>query len=326
MKIREMISGQNKISLYIKLKEIKTAKNGNKYTAMTLADGEQEIMAQMWEDLSDSMIYEVGKVLSFIVEKGEYAGRPSYKVVSGVPDLEADVSKYIESTPYTPEYMYNEIMETIKGMKDADYQSVAGNIVYMHREKLMNSCGAKNIHHAIKSGLLWHVFSMLQMAKAIAPLYPINSDILYAGVILHDIGKIEQLDTNDKGMTEYTVPGNLIGHICLGDAIVCRYAAIAKRKVPEEKLEIIRHMILSHHGRYEWGSPVLPMIPEAMILHYLDMIDSREYQFDKYQKSTAPGTFSERIGTLDKMPVYNPINTEATSPVDFTMWQDGQEG
>lgn len=320
IKIRDLVNGQNKISLYIKTKEIKTAKNGNRYTSFTLRDGEQEITALMWEDLSDSVVYEPGKVLSFIIEKSEYAGGPSYKVISGVPDAEADISKYVETTPYSPEYMYEEIMNTIKGMKDADYQHVTGNIFFMYREKLKKSAGAMKIHHAIESGLLWHTFTMLQMAKAIAPLYPINADILYAGIILHDIGKIEQLETDSKGFTKYTMPGNLIGHICLGDAIVCKYAAT--HPVPEEKLEIIRHMILSHHGSYEYGSPVLPMIPEAMILHHLDMIDSKGYQYVKYQKATAPGTFSERIGTLDNMPVYKPINKDAEASIDFSMWQE----
>jgi 3'-5' exoribonuclease len=132
---------------------------------------------------------------------------------------------------------------------------------------------AKSIHHAFRSGLLEHVLSLCGLAKLVAPHYPsVDADLLIAGVVLHDIGKIYEL-TYDRSFG-YSTEGQLIGHI----SIAMRMMSDKLREFPDFPVELrnlVEHMILSHHGLLEFGSPKVPAFPEALLLHYLDDLDSK---------------------------------------------------
>lgn len=145
---------------------------------------------------------------------------------------------------------------------------------------------------------------MLGIARQLHELYPsINKDLLYAGIILHDIGKIKEL--SGVVSTTYTLEGKLLGHITI---MVEEIAEMAKELQVEEKEEvlILQHLILSHHGKAEWGSPKPPMVKEAELLHIIDLIDAKMNMLDKALDKVQPGEFTERLFAMDNRSFYKP--------------------
>lgn len=158
-------------------------------------------------------------------------------------------------------------------------------------------------HHEFVSGLSFHVVSMLRLAKSIADLYPtVNRDLLYAGVILHDLGKVIEL--SGPISTTYTLEGNLIGHISIVVEEVSKMAD--ELGIEGEEVVILKHVLLSHHGKGEWGSPKPPLVREAEILHQIDLMDATMNMMDKALRHTKPGEFTERVFGLDNRSFYNP--------------------
>ncbi len=168
----------------------------------------------------------------------------------------------------------------------------------------MHFPAAKRHHHALKGGLLYHTLSMLKIGMVLAPLYPfINADLLYAGIILHDLGKVDEMISDPNGIvSDYTTEGKLLGHIVTG---------IADLKLKGEELGtdpeillLLEHMLLSHHYEAEYGSPKRPMFAEAELLHHIDVIDARMNTMERIQNTLEPGTFSDNQWSLDGIQVY----------------------
>src|SRR5690625_4315052 len=144
---------------------------------------------------------------------------------------------------------------------------------------------------------------MLQIAKGLCDIYPkLNKDLLYAGIILHDIGKIHEL--SGAVATSYTVEGTLLGHISIMVGEIKEVAA--QLKIEGEEVLILQHLVLSHHGIPEWGSPKPPLVMEAEILHYIDLIDAKVNMLTRALDKTKPGEFTERVFALDNRSFYKP--------------------
>jgi 3'-5' exoribonuclease len=162
-------------------------------------------------------------------------------------------------------------------MRSSSFEPVVQEILTANETDFRRAAAAFGNHHARRGGLLEHTAQMLRCAVALAPLYPnVHASLLYAGVILHDIGKIRETNYPAQGfVAEHTIPGELLGHIADGVAQV----VAAWSKVWGDSGIVMRdhllHLVLSHHGQNEWGSPVTPKTPEAILLHQIDMIDSR---------------------------------------------------
>jgi 3'-5' exoribonuclease len=146
---------------------------------------------------------------------------------------------------------------------------------------------------------------MLRAARAILPAYPwLNQDLVYAGVILHDLCKIEELDSDSLGVVrDYTENGLLLGHLVLGVARI-QQAADALG-IAGEPVSLLQHMMLSHHGEEAYGSPKKPMFPEAELLHWLDLLDARMNEMQTVLSKIKPGVFSEKIWSLERR-LYQP--------------------
>jgi 3'-5' exoribonuclease len=164
---------------------------------------------------------------------------------------------------------------------------------------------AKN-HHAELSGLLYHMKRMLMTAERICEVYTnLNKDLVAAGVIVHDIEKLNEIEADTMGMASgYSFEGQLLGHLVQGIKSIDKLAE--ELGVGEEKKIMLEHMILSHHYEPDFGSPKKPLFPEAEILHYLDMIDARMYDMQEALDATFPGEFSDRVWTLDNRRLYKP--------------------
>ena len=172
-----------------------------------------------------------------------------------------------------------------------------------YQDQLIIFPAATKNHHDYASGLIDHVVSMLKLSSAICDLYPtLNRDLLYSGVILHDIGKVIEL-SGPVG-TMYTVEGNLLGHI----SIMVNEIGLAatELKIEGEEVMLLQHLVLSHHGKEEWGSPKKPMIQEAEMLHYIDNIDAKMNMLKRALDKTQPGEFTERLFPLDNRSFYKP--------------------
>ncbi|HML45949.1 MAG TPA: HD domain-containing protein, partial [Clostridia bacterium] len=167
-------------------------------------------------------------------------------------------------------------------------------------DALLTFPAAQRLHHAERGGLLHHTLGMLRLARPFVELYPIlDRDLLYAGVIAHDLAKISEMFADELGtVSEYTPEGLLIGHLVRG---VVNIELVGREEgVDPQTMLLLQHMVLSHHGEPEFGSPRKPMFPEAEILHQIDLIDARMNEMTAALKRVRPGGFTEKIWSLDR--------------------------
>lgn len=214
---------------------------------------------------------------------------------------EVDVSEYVKAGWIPAEVLKERIYAYVEAIENPTMAALMKAIMKDYDKDFFAYPAATRNHHDFYGGLATHVLGMLDLAKQLCMLYPmLNRDLLYCGVLLHDIGKTVEL--SGAIVTEYTTQGKLLGHISIMQAEV---AAKAKELGLEgEEVLLLRHMILSHHGVYEYGSPVLPMIPEAEMLHMIDNIDARMQTMQKALEPIAPGDFTSRIFALENRSFY----------------------
>lgn len=280
------------------------AKGGSRYLVLTLSDGEQTISANYWNCGKDEFQAEEGKVLELKIDSKLYKGSASYTVQSYLVTGE-DPGAYIPSAPKKPEEMYEQIYSVATGL--GVYSPVVCYLLEQNKERLLFWAAGKSVHHNIRGGLLYHVHTMLLTANSIYKVYskifPLDKNLLYAGVILHDIGKVRELSCSNVMNIDYTPDGNLLGHLFIGAEMVGQCAR--DYGIEKEKILLLQHMLVSHHGKREMGAITLPAIPEAAILHHLDCLDAEMYMYRTAREETNPGEMSDRIFALECR-VYNP--------------------
>ena len=184
-------------------------------------------------------------------------------------------------------------------------QRIVRKMLAKYKTEFLTYPAAMTNHHDFVSGLAYHVHYMLRTAEALCDIYPsLNRSLLYSGIILHDIGKVKEL-SGPIGTT-YTTEGNLIGHIVIAVEEISMIAA--ELEIEGEEVLLLKHLILSHHGKLEYGSPKVPMLKEAEILHFIDNIDARMMMMDKHLDNTDKGKFTDRIFPLENRNLYKPEN------------------
>jgi 3'-5' exoribonuclease len=195
-------------------------------------------------------------------------------------------------------------MSRINAFEDEELRTLCLSFYEGEKERLMYWPAAMSNHHAEYAGLLYHVKRMMMMGERACEVYTnLNKDLLLAGVALHDIEKLNELDSDENGVVpEYTLEGKMLGHLVMGvHTIGDRCAELG---ISEEKCLLLQHMSLSHHYEPDFGSPKKPLFPEAEMLHYLDMIDAKMFDMQEVLEKTEPGKFSERVWTLDNRTLY----------------------
>ncbi len=235
-------------------------------------------------------------LVSAVVTAGVYQGSPSY-TVSTLKEAPATarIEDYIESAPLSGEEMYKCILDILRSRLQAEGDhllKLTERIYEDNKEKLLRWSTAKSVHHNCYGGLLYHTYRMMLAAKSLTDVYPLTSEVLLPAVALHDIGKIEELQTDELGVADYTNEGNLLGHTLLGIVMIDDTARKLFGETPDEKTEDmlrqLKHAIAAHHGRLEWGALAVPATREAMLLHELDMIDSRVHPVREDQTGLCP--------------------------------------
>ncbi len=216
-----------------------------------------------------------------------------------------DPVNFVKRAGMSRDQMEEYIDQTIFEITNATYNRIVRSLLSKHADAFYTFPAAKSNHHDFAGGLAFHTISILRQAHAIVSQYDgINAPLLYAGAILHDLGKTIEL--SGPVATEYTLAGNLLGHISIMDAEISETADKLGIDPESQDLLLLRHMILSHHGLLEYGSPEQPKILEAEILHHLDELDATIVMIQGATKNIEPGQFSDRVFGLDNRRFYKP--------------------
>lgn len=290
------------LAIVIAVSEGKSSK-GSKYLSITLQDSTGTIEAKKWDaQPSDEAIFALKKVVAVDGYPLIYnQSQLQFKVVDAEPVSVYDTEDLIMKPPVDRKLLEDKFLSYLDDIKDEEIKTIVNEIVLNKYNKLLLHPAAKTNHHEYAGGLLHHEVSMLDLAKAISTLYPsINKDLLYGGIILHDLGKTIEL--SGPIATEYTIQGKLIGHISIIQTDIIE--AAKKHNITGEVVTLLQHMVLSHHGKLEYGSPVLPLILEAEVMYQIDNMDSKIVMINKALKDVEVGGNSTRVMGLDGRSFY----------------------
>jgi 3'-5' exoribonuclease len=296
------------------LKQQRTTKSNKPYLNLILGDKTGQLEGRIWE-LSDPRIakdFERGDIVKARGSASRFDDRLQMKVdqLRKAAASEVDKGDLMPSTTYDVAELWRKLLEFLESFTNPDLKRLLTamlndpELAAAYRE----APAAKQLHHAWLGGLLEHVISLLTLADRVAPHYQLlDRDLLMTGVILHDIGKVRELSW-EIGF-EYTVEGSLLGHIQIGSALAER-AMDALPSFPPRLKTLVLHMILSHHGKLEFGSPKLPMIPEALALSFIDDLDAKmqaiQVEFDRCIREGKPGDeLTGKVWALDQRQLLN---------------------
>ena len=287
----------------------KSAKNGTFYLDMVLGDKDGEIYAKMWDYREEATpLPQVNTVVKVRGLLQQYNGNDQFIVQRIRPTVAEDnisMTDFVKSADCEGEVMLEAIYETVNAFSDEDIKKVVLGMLQDNKEKILTFPAAEKLHHAMMGGLLYHTLSMLKLAQCVSSIYPcIDKDLLYSGVILHDIAKMREYTLNDAGVIDgHTVEGVLLGHLVMGAEDIGRKCD--ELGVPVEKKYLLQHMIASHHGKPEFGAAVRPGFIEAEVLSQIDLLDANMYEMADAVKDVKPGEFTGRLWMLDNRRLYN---------------------
>ncbi|MDP4083943.1 MAG: 3'-5' exoribonuclease YhaM [Bacillota bacterium] len=302
------VGEQIELFLLIKSATKGLASNGKPFLTLILQDQSGDIEAKLWDVSSeDEKSYVAQCIVKVSGDLQNYRGKSQLKIRqirSALPSDSVKLEDFLASAPVSQDEMSSKLTQYIFEMKNPNIQRITRHLLKKHNSDFMEYPAATKNHHEFVSGLAYHVVSMLDLAKAISTLYPtLDRDLLYSGVILHDLGKVMEL--SGPVSTVYTTQGNLLGHITIMVNEIGK--AADELGISGEEVMVLQHLVLSHHGKAEWGSPKPPLIKEAEILHYIDNIDAKMNMLDRAMERVKPGEFSERIFALDNRSFYKPV-------------------
>lgn len=291
----------------IKRCEEKKTKNGASYLDLIIGDKDGEMPAKLW-DFSGKEIFEEEMVVKIRGTVEQYNGKDQFRIAQIRPAAAGDdynLSELVPSSEVGGQQIFNMLLKRAEAFKDPDFKAITTTILNEKKDLLINCPAAFKLHHAMIGGLMLHTMSIVRMAEEICRIYPnINKDLLLAGAILHDVAKTWEFSLGKTGLVKgYSTEGELIGHLVKGAMYV--EEAGKKLNISREKTVLLEHMILSHHGVPEYGSPVRPMFLEAEILSALDTLDAEIYEFNSATSKAEPGKFTERQWSLDNRKLYN---------------------
>lgn len=293
--IADLKEGQNVADLFlISRKNLAETKNGKPYLALAVMDKSGTMEARIWDDASRlDALTEVGQVVALEGQVKQFREQLQMNISALRPMVEGSVPLdcFMPASRRSVPEMKAELVGLIDAVSDSFLHTLLTSIF---RGKVLKEFSmapaAKMMHHAYLGGLLEHTLSVTGLAVRLAEHYPgLDRDMLIAAALLHDLGKIEEFSFTTVPF-DYTDSGRLIGHLVLGSEMVRREAGQIDG-FPPKKLDRLIHLILSHHGRHEFGSPSLPMTLEAILLHHLDDMDAKVNYIGRLSEQVASGTY-----------------------------------
>ena len=307
-KIQAFLEGEKiKQKLLIKHSNKGMTAKGAPYLNLVFQDDSGNIEGKKWDvSEEEEMIFKIGNIVEVEGDVLKYKNSLQLRVNGGIliSPTESDPTDFIKKAPQDRKTMQKELFEYIEGIKNKNIKLIVDEIIKENYLSFSTFPAATTNHHEYASGLLYHTLSMLKLADALCQLYPsINRDLLIGGVILHDVGKTKEL--SGPLVPKYTVEGNLIGHISIIQADIANIAK--KHSITGETPVLLQHMVLSHHGKKAFGSPIEPLIKEAEILSFIDNLDSKINIIERELAEINEGEFTKKIYPLEDRSFYKPI-------------------
>ena len=283
----------------------KKDKNGNGFLdLLVIGSDKKEYPAKVWR-FDNNGQFEQNDVVEIEYTLDNYKGKAQLTITS-IKKAPSDMIKdFIPASEYDGKVVFSMLLNKVNEFKDEDLKAIVKDIMLTNREALEVYPAAYRLHHAIVGGLMLHTASIVEMAEKTCEVYPnINRELLLSGAILHDVAKTFEMQTGKTGLcTGYTVGGELIGHLVKGAIFIDETAK--KLGIESEKVTLLEHMILSHHGVPEYGSPIRPMFLEAEILSTLDALDATIFEINTATAKVDAGDFTDRQWALDNRKLYN---------------------
>ena len=295
-------------------KQHRTTRSAKPYISLILGDNTGQIEARIWDPADPRVAVEFskGEVVKIRAAVSKFEGVLQLKIerLRKLAATEFDRSDLLPATTYNIDELWTKVEQAVASFTEPDLQRLITAVLAdpAIRAAFGEAPAAKQLHHAWLGGLLEHVVSLIGLADRVVPHYPmLMRDLVLTGILLHDVGKIRELSW-ETGF-EYTLEGQLLGHIQIGAALVEKTIDNLPDFPPRLKT-LVLHMILSHHGKLEFGSPKLPMIPEALMLNFLDDMDAKMQtiatEFEKSaRQGKGPGEMTDRIWALDQRTMLN---------------------
>lgn len=289
--------------------------NKSNYLSITFQDESGLIDAKLWnatdqqmdEICVGSVVHAIGDIIKYNDDRQMKIGR-----IIDVSYDEQEQVKYLTKAPLSAEEIKPLINHYAEAIDNEIMKKIVTSLLDDHADKYIIYPAASKNHHTFVSGLAFHTVSMLKIADTLLEVYPtLNQDLIYSAILLHDLGKVIEL--SGPVVPSYTLEGKLLGHISITQSLI--YEKAQELNLEGEEVTLLQHMVLSHHGKLEYGSPILPQIKEAEIVYLIDNIDARMNMFDKALENIEYGEYSKRIFSLENRMVYKPLMYKKT-PVE----------
>ncbi len=318
MNFKSLPNGMSEGFVILKKCEEKKAKNGSTYLDIIIGDKDGELPAKLWD--YNGGLFEEEMIVKIRGNIEQYNGKDQFRVSQIRPAAASDeyqLSDLVPASEVGGQQLYNRLVKKVNGFKDDELKRLVLEIITGKKQELITCPAAYRLHHAMLGGLMLHTASIVEMAEAICKIYPnVNRELLLAGAILHDTAKTWEFEFGKTGLVKsYSTEGELIGHLVKGAMYVDE--AAKKLGVSAEKATLLEHMILSHHGVPEFGSPVRPMFLEAEILSELDTLDATIFEINDSTSKVEAGKFTDRQWALDNRKLYNHGLSSTEHKVNF---------
>lgn len=307
LKLYELTPEMSGVAITALISHVTQGKNNKSiYLNLQLQDRTRTIEAKLWNATQEQVTtLTKGVVVDVVGDVIKYNDELQMKItkISTLPSDPEQQLQYLKSAPLSREDMDASFREYLAALKNPTIKAITEALYEDYREDYLIYPAASKNHHEFVSGLAYHTLCMLQMAKAVALIHPeLETDYLYAGIMLHDLGKV--LEFTSPILADYSLQGKLVGHISIASALIHEKAAQLQLEGEEEF--ILQHLVLSHHGKQEYGSPVLPLIREAEVIYLIDNLDSRIQMINKALDMVEDGEFTKRNFALDNRSFYKP--------------------
>lgn len=305
--IKDLQDGMNANGVYL-LKNVTKGitTSGLNYLNIILQDKSGIVDGKKWDiNAEDLEIFKVGSIVEIEAEAYLYRDKLQVKIFKGksVDEAKANLTDLLIESPIKIEELIDLLNHYRNSVVNTDCKKITDAIFEKYYDRFINFPAAVSVHHEFYHGLIYHSVSMCRIAESLAKLYPeIDYDILITGCLIHDIGKT--IEFSGPVATKYTIEGNLLGHISIGESIVKEISD--ELKITSEIPMLLEHMILSHHGKLEYGSPILPSTREAYILSMIDELDSKMMIIEKAYNNIQEGEYTDRIFSFDNRSFYKP--------------------
>lgn len=292
---------------YAMIKELreKKDKNGNGYLDLiVIGSDKNEYPAKIWRFENNGQ-FEANEVVEIEYTMDNYMGKPQLTISSIKKAPDEMIKQFVPSSEHDGVAVFSMLLDKVNNFNDRELKAIVNKIMLDNREALEVYPAAFRLHHAIVGGLMLHTASIVEMAEKICTIYPnVNRELLLSGAILHDVAKTFEMKTGKSGLCSgYTMGGELIGHLVKGAMYIEETAK--SLGINSDMVTLLEHMVLSHHGVPEFGSPVRPMFLEAEILSTLDELDAKIFEINNATDKVGVGEFTERQWALDNRKLYN---------------------